>query len=213
MPVTVTKAKKYKYDGNFAQDTTTAEVDLKAVEKPTFSAGGCDNFALDLTLNIIYEAVPDKDVATFKITKAELEVTYGSLTNVPATEKKQISRTTSVNYISSADARKNRGSPGYRIGQKLKVGTKTQAPLQAGTLEANQKPYILEYKDGFSLRGADNTGQCYYIGKSIKKPETTATGTPLIQNVNELNYFEDPVLTLDDSTIYGCHLDFTFDEL
>jgi hypothetical protein len=113
IPVTVAKAMKYKYDGNFEQDKTTTEADLKLIKKPTFAAGSCDNFALDVHLNMFYEPVTDKGVATFKITKAELEVIYGSLTNVPATEKKQISRTTSVNYYQQTDTRKNVGSPGY----------------------------------------------------------------------------------------------------
>jgi hypothetical protein len=47
----------------------------------------------------------------------------------------------------------------------------------------------------------------------LKKPETTAAGSPLIQTQEDLNYFEDPFLTFDDSTVYGCHLDFDFAEL
>ena len=36
---------------------------------------------------------------------------------------------------------------------------------------------------------------------------------PLIDTVNDLNFFEDPLLSFTDSTLYGCHLDLTLDEL
>ena len=75
--------------------------------------------------------------------------------------------------------------------------------------------------DGFSLRGADNSGQCYYVGKSVKKTKDADQVLPaddvapaiLISDTDKLNLFQDSKLTLDDSTIYGCHLDFTFAQL
>ena len=35
----------------------------------------------------------------------------------------------------------------------------------------------------------------------------------LLNTVNDLTYFEDPVLTFEDSLIFGCSLHFTYDEL
>lgn len=35
----------------------------------------------------------------------------------------------------------------------------------------------------------------------------------VMADVNDVKYFEDPVLTFDNSIVYGCHLDLDYDEL
>lgn len=76
-------------------------------------------------------------------------------------------------------------------------------------------------QNGFPLRGATNTGKCYYVNESIRDPTAkltenftgTSTVTPLIETADEKTYFEDPVLTFEDSLMYGCSLDLNLVEL
>ena len=68
------------------------------------------------------------------------------------------------------------------------------------------------------LRGADNEGQCYYVKESVTDYGTEFAwpgddDEPLIDTVNDLNFFEDPLMSFTDSMLYGCHLDLTLAEL
>lgn len=65
------------------------------------------------------------------------------------------------------------------------------------------------------MRGADNTGECYNIKKTIAaaNDEQTEVSSYVMEDENDVKYFEDPILKFDDSIVYGCHLDLNFDEL
>jgi hypothetical protein len=66
-------------------------------------------------------------------------------------------------------------------------------------------------ESGFKLRGADNQGRCYNLQKSLISDLKTSNF--LISTPDEELYFDDPTLLFDDSTIYGCSLQLTKDEL
>jgi hypothetical protein len=99
----------------------------------------------------------------------------------------------------------NSGSPGYREMSRLRIGYSKQA-------NPNVEAHIAEYKNGYVLRGADNSGKCYNIETSLSTPKTK-TKKFLIKTENDINYFDDPLLTFEDSILTGCHLDMNYDEL
>ena len=35
----------------------------------------------------------------------------------------------------------------------------------------------------------------------------------VMTDVDDVKYFEDPILTFDNSIVYGCHMDLNYDEL
>ena len=83
----------------------------------------------------------------------------------------------------------------------LKTGILSTTVLGADpTLDA----YVVEPKSGFFLRGAKNNGECIM---------TDVAGDPGFVDPQTISYFEDPQLTFDDSIIYGCYLDLSFEEL
>jgi hypothetical protein len=112
------------------------------------------------------------------------------------------------------------GSPGYLKGKPILFGT-----VKNGTLtdnSGNQEAYkeITYNLNGFALRGADQKGRCYSVNRRKDKndPGTleTITGAitkPLIDTVSSLTYFDDPVLTFEDSILYGCTMELTKTEL
>ena len=70
--------------------------------------------------------------------------------------------------------------------------------------------------NGFPLRGADNEGACYYVNTKVnnKDEEEKLTDSysgvltqKIIENSDVKTYYEDPVLTFDDSLIYGCNIE------
>jgi hypothetical protein len=199
-------AKKYNYYGVFD------EIDLNIADLATFKAappvyneadGSCDNFALEYHLKIKYEPIADSttEAATFKLTAASVDVVLGKL--VPATKdtKVLITRQTSVHFYTGDNARQNSGSPGYIKGMPLKTGVLSTSVKDA---DPTEKAYILEPISGFYLRGAKNNGECIL---------TDLAGEPGFVNPQKISYFEDPLLTFDDSIIYGCYLDFNYAEL
>jgi len=75
-----------------------------------------------------------------------------------------------------------------------------------------KKPFIEEPVNGFPLIGADNTGKCTMIKTSLTDTSKTVTEYE-VEDINDLKYFEDPLLTFDDSIVNGCHLDLNYDQL
>ena len=68
------------------------------------------------------------------------------------------------------------------------------------------------------MRGAKNDGTCYYVDETVTTPteklsDIIGTFDPLIDSYKQKTYFEDPVLTFEDSLIYGCKLELTLEEL
>ena len=84
--ITLGKTKKYNYNGDF-DEIPIDDID-SVVAGPTFTAsdGTCDNFALEYHLSIQYEALPgdSTEAASFKLTKASVDVVYGKLTPLTA---------------------------------------------------------------------------------------------------------------------------------
>jgi hypothetical protein len=83
--------------------------------------------------------------------------------------------------------------PGYLMGNHLLVGS---------ALSSDNGTYINESSQGFYLRGSDNLGVCYNIKTAITNGLNATTY--LIENYTDYNYFDDPLLTFDDSILYGC---------
>jgi hypothetical protein len=71
--------------------------------------------------------------------------------------------------------------------------------------------YIKSLKEGFRLRGANNQGVCYNLRTSLSNGQNTTNF--LVEDINENLYFDDPYLLFEDSTIYGCKVQLTRDEL
>lgn len=84
-------------------------------------------------------------------------------------------------------------------------------------LKEPKNNYILSRKDGFKVRGADNEGVCYSAYQSVLSSaiSTTTAGivNPKVQSTDEELYFDDPLLTFDDSVVYGCKVQLNLQEL
>ena len=70
------------------------------------------------------------------------------------------------------------------------------------------------------MRGAQNDGTCYFVDQIItgEKVKLTDTFTDpfihmMVDTVDVNTYFEDPVLSFEDSLIYGCSLSLNLEEL
>lgn len=84
--------------------------------------------------------------------------------------------------------RLNSGGSGYDIDSAIKVGKINSS-----------EDFIEELKHGLRLRGADNDGECTEVDGSIE---------------DALDFFyEDPLLSFTDSTLYGCHKDLSLTDL
>ena len=100
----------------------------------------------------------------------------------------------------------------------LKTGmlnTVVDAIMKQNGVTQDTKGLINEPKGGFFLRGADNQGQCYKIQNTIRitKDDVPSSTEYTMSAPEDIKYFDDPVLTFDDSIVYGCHLDLNFQEL
>jgi Protein of unknown function (DUF1619) len=155
----------------------------------------------------------------FIIKKVMADVVYGSINSCDA---RVITQKTSVMFIENQFSKLNSGTPGYIKGKPILLGNKPVTKIL--TLEnGNQKKYDeIKYNlNGFALRGADQNGKCYFVNKALFKDDPTITldmiinavTKPLIQTMDELTYFDDPVLTFEDSMVYGCSVDFNLAEL
>ena len=124
---------------------------------------------------------------------------------------------TSVSYFENKDSRKLSGSPGYLRGKPVVIGKveKVEVSNEGGSTSLEDQINI--NLNGFPLRGADNDGSCYYVDETVTTPieklSDSVDSLALIDNHLQRTYFEDPVLTFEDSLIYGCKLDLTLEEL
>ena len=178
---------------------------MQAIKKPTFTAGICDNFALEVHLKIFFKNV-EGTVAGYEVTKTVADIVYGKWTPV-ASEPASITRKTSLTFLESESSRLNSGSPGYIKGVQLKTGQLIKPTDPA------QLSYINEPVNGFPLLGADNSGQCYSMKVAISDELSVLADGFIMDDINDSKYFEDPLLTFDDSIVTGCHLDLNYQEL
>jgi len=74
---------------------------------------------------------------------------------------------TSLTFLESEYGRINSGNPGYILGKPILIGKMEayETVLSDGSVATTN--YSGKNCNGFPLRGADNQGQCYYIGQAI----------------------------------------------
>jgi hypothetical protein len=187
--VTIGTVKKYNYN----VDTKDFSIVPGTADGARLASSGCTNAVLSYTLNVYFDVLSAENAA-FKITKIEADVIYGDVSGTNLV----VQRSASVNWVQEktftnanneevvSQFRLNSGGSGYDIDSAIKVGS------------VNNDDFIAELKHGLRLRGADNDGECQYVEASLN---------------DELNFYEDPLLSFTDSTLYGCHLDLTLAEL
>lgn len=126
---------------------------------------------------------------------------------------------TSVTYLESKVGRKFSGSPGYLRGKPVIIGDlKKVEVLDVESGSTTLEDQIDINLNGFPLRGANDQGTCFYVDKTVRDPiekltDSVDTLEILINSYTDKTYFEDPVLTFEDSLVYGCKLDLTLEEL
>ena len=106
------------------------------------------------------------------------------------------------------------GSPGYIKGKPLLIGTPIPTPGGSDSTAF----YGVDYShDGFSLRGADNDGKCYFLKEPVADGISADTGNwgdeLTVETINEKRYYDDPVLTFEDAMVFGCTLELNAEEL
>ncbi|CDW85277.1 UNKNOWN [Stylonychia lemnae] len=137
-----------------------------------------------------------------QINNITVDLIYGHFTPLNCTVNVQITQKNSIKFKQSIYSRKNSGGPGYIKGKKLLTGT---------SANATQGQHINMTKGGFKIRGADNHGMCYNLKTSLQTGLNTTNYT--IETPSENLYMDDPILSFDDSTIYGCKINLTRQEL
>lgn len=211
--ITVGEVKKYSYDSenNDYKEITLAEAAITALKgkkgKPDYSESGasvgpraktCDGFVLEYRLRIKYTPITTQSTAAFTIDEATLDLVYGTMA-VSNNEEQKIARVSSVSYYQTAESRVSSGTPGYLKQYPIRTASKV--------IRDTGKDEMAELKDGMYLRGADNSGECIQL--TLGAGETYETK---IKNFVP-EYTEDPLLTFEDSILYGCHLDLDFNGL
>ena len=148
-----------------------------------------------------------------------MDLVYGSLQNgCDDTYIHTFNVKTSVTYLEDKDSRKLSGSPGYLRGMPVIIGQVEKVPITDESGSTSLEDQININLDGFPLRGADDQGTCFYVDETVQSPiekltDSVATLDILIDSYKEKTYFEDPVLTFEDSLVYGCKLELTLEEL
>ena len=84
-----------------------------------------------------------------------------------------------------------------------------------------EKEFIKYNLEGFPLRGQDQNGNCLWLKEPVTEFKASKTYTPPTDNgviepledINEKLYLDNSVLTFEDSMLFGCSVELTFDEL
>ena len=98
---------------------------------------------------------------TFIITDVKVDIIYGTAPAEITQAPYIFNVKTSLQFFGDNDSFTYSGSPGYIKGRPLLIGTTKDGSIPA-IFEGVQ--YNL---NGFSLKGADNDGKCYYLKKAI----------------------------------------------
>ena len=70
--------------------------------------------------------------------------------------------------------------------------------------------------------GANNQGECFKIKKTLTVPENDISKLTNkgkfdpnkdMENSKDYKYYNDPIITFEDSIVTGCHLDLNYAEL
>lgn len=196
----------------FKQVTLT---DSTTFLESTFIAASCtcDNVILEAHYSVYFDQLSDSN--SFVIKEVVVDVVYGTTDSTDAcTSANHYQLKTSLTYLQYDDtqalAHKYSGAPGYIKGSPILIAnqaTVTQNNADGTQTSVDVYPF---YRNGFPFRGADQNGQCYWVGTTTYTPPPTATR---IATKDELLYFDDPVFTFEDDMMFGCSLDFTYDQL
>ena len=67
VPLEFGTGQKFKFSDKFEIDNTLTPEQMKDIQSPSFNQGdgSCDNFALEIHLQIHYEPIPDATIASF----------------------------------------------------------------------------------------------------------------------------------------------------
>ena len=216
-----------KFDLNSFREVTLLPAELTKVSSQEFleakfaESGGqcsCDNFVLEAHYKVFFDQSPST-ANQFSIRDFVVDVVYGKLTQDCA-KPFTFNLKTSVIYLQDERGRAYSGSPGYLRGSPILVGkTSTITVSNAGQGTTSITEAIVTNKHGFPLRGASNDGACYFVDQAISGEKTKLTDTyskplqyPIIDTTDVKTYFEDPVLTFEDSLIYGCSVQLNHEE-
>ena len=148
----------------------------------------------------------------------KVDIVYGTAPKVTTEAPYVFNLKTSLQYLESDNSIMYSGSPGYIKGKPLLVGTTLVDVPVVGSTSTVGVQYNL---NGFSLRGADNDGKCYYLKNGITPKRSTAyeydedftANEMTVDSIDDKMYFDDPVLTFEDSIIYGCTIELNAEEL
>ena len=177
----------------------------------------CNDFLLEAHYKVYFKQ--SDAVNSYVIESFEADLVYGNLEKKCDEEYMHtFNIKTSVQYLENKDSRKLSGSPGYLRGKPVIIGQvdKVEVTNEGGSTSLEDQINI--NLNGFPLRGAKNDGTCYYVDETVTSPteklsDILGTFDVLIDNYKQKTYFEDPVLTFEDSLIYGCKLELTLEEL
>ena len=177
---------------------------------------GCDNFVLEAHYKVYFDQDPETANSYF-IKDFKVDVVYGKI-ELECSESYTFNLKTSVMYLQNEGDRVFSGSPGYLRGSPVLIGETYFPDLveeEDGSTTQPQEQIKLN-QHGFPLRGAQYDGTCYYVDQLVSDPEVSLSGkidlsanplnAMLINDADEKTYFEDPILSFEDSTIYGCSL-------
>ena len=203
-------------DGNVIAETTFREVVYTEDTDNGNNSCLCDNFVLEAHYKVYFK---ESSTNAYEIVDFNVDIVYGSK------EKKcdeeyihTFNLKTSVTYLESKNSRKLSGSPGYLRGEPVIIGNVELVEYTDESGSTSLEDKIDINLNGFPLRGADDYGNCFYVDETVREPkEKLSDSVPnldfLIGNYEEKTYFEDPVLTFEDSLVYGCKLELTLEEL
>ncbi|TNV81556.1 hypothetical protein FGO68_gene15939 [Halteria grandinella] len=194
----------------FSLNNNHTELALSDDQKSTFLSSTfdpancqCDNLLLESHYTVYYSDVGETQNTSFKIDNITIDLVYGQLTPTGGCDTKiALSRKSSWTFKQRIFSRKNSGGPGYIKGNKVLTGA---------TVVGENNTYVNMSTEPFKLRGADNQGTCYFIKQSLSNAQNVTDYK--IEKPSEDLYYDDPELLFADSTIYGCRLSLTRQEL
>jgi hypothetical protein len=137
----------------------------------TFDATNCacDNIILEAHYNVIFDEIADSANA-FVIKDITVDVVYGKTKLDACTIPKHYQLKTSLTYLQYDSinqlAYKYSGSPGYIKGHPILMATETTATQNNADGTTSSVSVFPFNQNGFAFRGADENGQCYWVGTS-----------------------------------------------
>lgn len=186
-------------------------------------ACSCDNVVLEAHFKIYFDYL-DAETSQgnqYIVKDVVVDTVYGTTKTDACSTPKHYELKTSLTYLQFSQdqqqlSHRYSGSPGYIKGHPIMIGVETKAKVtDPVTATETEVDVYLSNMNGFPLRGADSDGLCYWTQTPVYEKGDPVTYSPefLINNLDEKLYLDDPVLTFADDMMFGCSLQFTFDEL